>query len=111
MKKVTLKPAKEKSLLRKHPWVFSGAIKNVEKDTKDGSIVEIFSNKDKYLATGHYNEGNISVRVFDFERHARSSSSYCSLRPSTSVSSMTTGSAWAATQNVTRAQSLIANMS
>ena len=68
MKKVTLKPAKEKSLLRKHPWVFSGAIKNVEKDTKDGSIVEIFSNKDKYLATGHYNEGNISVRIFDFER-------------------------------------------
>jgi 23S rRNA (cytosine1962-C5)-methyltransferase len=68
MKKVTLKPAKEKSLLRKHPWVFSGAIKNVEKDTKNGSIVEIFSNKDKYLATGHYNEGNISVRIFDFER-------------------------------------------
>jgi 23S rRNA (cytosine1962-C5)-methyltransferase len=68
MKKVTLKPAKEKSLLRKHPWVFSGAIKNVEKDTKDGSIVEIFSNKEKYLATGHYNEGNISVRIFDFER-------------------------------------------
>lgn len=68
MKKVTLKPAKEKSLLRKHPWVFSGAIKNVEKDTKDGSIVEIFSNKEKYLATGHYNQGNISVRVFEFER-------------------------------------------
>ena len=68
MKKVTLKPAKEKSLLRKHPWVFSGAIKNVEKDTKDGSIVEIFSNKEKYLATGHYNQGNISVRIFEFER-------------------------------------------
>jgi 23S rRNA (cytosine1962-C5)-methyltransferase len=68
MKKVNLKPAKEKSLLRKHPWVFSGAIKNVEKDTKDGSIVEIFSNKDNYLATGHYNQGNISVRIFEFER-------------------------------------------
>ena len=68
MKKVTLKPAKEKSLLRKHPWVFSGAIKNVEKDTKDGSIVEIFSNKENYLATGHYNEGNISVRIFEFNR-------------------------------------------
>ncbi len=68
MKKVTLKPSKEKSLLRKHPWVFSGAIKNVEKETKDGSIVEIFSNKEKYLATGHYNEGNISVRIFEFDR-------------------------------------------
>ena len=68
MKKVTLKPAKEKSLLRKHPWVFSGAIKNVEDETKDGDIVEIFSNKDNYLATGHYNEGNITVRIFDFEQ-------------------------------------------
>ena len=68
MKKVNLKPAKEKSLLRKHPWVFSGAIKNVEKDTKDGSIVEIFSNQENYLATGHYNEGNISVRIFEFDR-------------------------------------------
>ena len=68
MKKVTLKPAKEKSLLRKHPWVFSGAIKNVEYETKDGDIVEIFSNKDNYLATGHYNEGNITVRIFDFEQ-------------------------------------------
>lgn len=68
MKKVTLKPSKEKSLLRKHPWVFSGAIKNVEKETKDGSIVEIFSNKDNYLATGHYNEGNICVRIFEFDR-------------------------------------------
>ena len=68
MKKVTLKPAKEKSLLRKHPWVFSGAIKNVEDETKDGDIVEIYSNKDNYLATGHYNEGNITVRIFDFEQ-------------------------------------------
>ena len=68
MKKVTLKPAKEKSLLRKHPWVFSGAIKNVEDETKDGDIVEVFSNKDNYLATGHYNEGNITVRIFDFEQ-------------------------------------------
>ena len=68
MKKVTLKPAKEKSLLRKHPWVFSGAIKNVENEIKDGEIVEIYSNKDHYLATGHYNEGNISVRIFDFKK-------------------------------------------
>ena len=68
MKKVTLKPAKEKSLLRKHPWVFSGAIKNVENEIKDGEIVEIYSNKDHYLATGHYNEGNISIRIFDFEK-------------------------------------------
>jgi 23S rRNA (cytosine1962-C5)-methyltransferase len=67
MKKVTLKPTKEKSLLRKHPWVFSGAIKKIDENILDGDVVKIFTNKDKYLATGHYTEGNISVRIFDFE--------------------------------------------
>lgn len=66
MKKVILKPTKEKSLLRKHPWLFSGAIKKIDENIEDGDIVQIFTNKDKYLATGHYTEGNISVRIFDF---------------------------------------------
>ncbi|MAJ05831.1 MAG: RlmI/RlmK family 23S rRNA methyltransferase [Crocinitomicaceae bacterium] len=67
MKKVTLKPTKEKSLLRKHPWLFSGAIKKIDENIVDGDIVKIFTNKDKYLATGHYTDANISVRIFDFE--------------------------------------------
>ena len=66
MKKVILKPTKEKSLLRKHPWLFSGAIKKIDENIQDGDIVQILTNKDKYLATGHYTEGNISVRIFDF---------------------------------------------
>ena len=68
MKKVILKPSKEKSLLRKHPWIFSGAIKKIEDGIKDGDIVEVFTNKENYIATGHYNEGNISVRIFDFNQ-------------------------------------------
>ena len=51
MKKVILKPSKEKSLLRKHPWIFSGAIKKIEDGIKDGDIVEVFTNKEKYIAT------------------------------------------------------------
>ena len=70
MKKVTLKPTKEKSLQRKHPWLFSGAIKEIDHNIHDGDIVRIYSNKDKYLATGHYNEGNISVRIFDFNERS-----------------------------------------
>ena len=68
MKKVILKPSKEKSLLRKHPWIFSGAIKKIDDGIKDGDIVEVFTNKENYIATGHYNEGNISVRIFDFNQ-------------------------------------------
>ena len=67
MKKVILKPTKEKSLLRKHPWLFSGAIKKIDEKIVDGDIVKIFTNGDKYLATGHYTDANISVRIFDFE--------------------------------------------
>ena len=50
MKKVTLKPTKEKSLLRKHPWLFSGAIKKIDENIHDGDIVRFYSNKDKYLS-------------------------------------------------------------
>ena len=66
MKKVWLKPTKEKSLLRKHPWVFSGAIRAIEEGIADGDIVEVFNNKDRYMGTGHYNEGTITVRLFEF---------------------------------------------
>ena len=67
MKKVILKPNKEKSLLRKHPWLFSRAIKKIDEKIVDGDIVKIFTDRDKYLGTGHYTDANISVRIFDFE--------------------------------------------
>lgn len=68
MKKVWLKPTKEKSLLRKHPWVFSGAIRTIDDNIIDGDIVEVFNNKDRYMGTGHYNEGTITVRLFEFNQ-------------------------------------------
>ena len=67
MFQVILKSGKDASVRRFHPWVFSGAIKKIDENILDGDVVRIFTNKDKYLATGHYTEGNISVRIFDFE--------------------------------------------
>jgi len=67
---VILKKGKEGSLLRKHPWVFSGAIQNIPNHLKDGDIAEIQSFDKKYLATGHYQSGgSISIRVLSFENH------------------------------------------
>ena len=68
LKKVILKPAKDKSVKRFHPWVFSGAIKTVDPQSKDGEIVDVFSNKGKYLGTGHFQEGSISIRLFEFNQ-------------------------------------------
>ena len=64
-KTITLKPTKEKSILRRHPWVFSGAIKAIENGISNGDIVEIKSNKGRFLGFGHYNEGSIAIRIFE----------------------------------------------
>lgn len=68
IKQIRLKPTKEKSILRFHPWVFSGAIKDIDSDINEGDIVEVISNKGRYLATGHYQIGTISVRIFEFKQ-------------------------------------------
>jgi 23S rRNA (cytosine1962-C5)-methyltransferase len=65
--KVILKPGKEAPLLRFHPWVFSGAMLKTEGNPREGDIVEVFSSRKEYLATGHFLRGNISVKVFSFQ--------------------------------------------
>lgn len=64
---VILRSGKEQSLLRFHPWVFSGAIKEIKGSVKDGDVVEVFSSKNEFLGTGHYQNGTITVRVFSFD--------------------------------------------
>jgi len=66
--KVILKPSKEAPLQRFHPWVFSGAILKTEGNPKEGDVVEVFSGRKQYLATGHFLRGNISVKVFSFHQ-------------------------------------------
>ena len=48
--KVTLKSGKERSSQRFHPWIFSGAIKDIKGECNEGDVDEIFSNKGEYLA-------------------------------------------------------------
>lgn len=68
MTKIILKPKKDLPIRRFHPWVFSGAIQKIEGEVKDGDVVEVFSHKDEYLATGHYQDASIKVRIFSRER-------------------------------------------
>ncbi len=64
--KIIIKPGKERSLQNFHPWLFSGAIQSVQGKPEEGDIVEVYSSKNNYLATGHCHDGSISVRVFSF---------------------------------------------
>lgn len=63
---VHLKFGKERSLLRFHPWVFSGAIHRIEPEPADGQRVQVFDGKGNPLGWGHYQKGSITVRMLGF---------------------------------------------
>ena len=66
--KVFLKPKKEESLLRFHPWVFSGAIQSFEGQPEEGDLVEVYGANNRYLGIGHFQIGSIAVRILSFQQ-------------------------------------------
>ncbi|NLV17888.1 MAG: class I SAM-dependent rRNA methyltransferase [Bacteroidetes bacterium] len=66
--KIILKSGKDQSVRRYHPWIFSGAIKKIFGNPLEGDLVEVFDNKDNFLALGHYQPGSIAVRILSFEQ-------------------------------------------
>jgi 23S rRNA (cytosine1962-C5)-methyltransferase len=66
MTKIILKKGKDAALQRSHPWIFSGAIAAVEGEAKDGDLVEVLSHDRQKMATGHFQNGSIMVRVIEF---------------------------------------------
>ena len=70
MIKVILKRGREESLLRFHPWVFSGAIAEVQGNPAEGDIVSVHASDGTCLAYGHYQVGSIAVRVLSFDDSA-----------------------------------------
>lgn len=66
-KKITLKPKKEESLKRFHPWIFSGAIQKKDNNLEEGEVVNVYTANNDFIAVGHYQIGSIEVRVLSFE--------------------------------------------
>lgn len=64
---IILKPGKEQSILRFHPWVFSGAINKIQGTPEEGDLVKIFSAKNEFLGIGHYQIGSIAIRIVSFD--------------------------------------------
>ena len=66
-KAVILKKGKAESLLRRHPWIFSGAIQRTTGKPEEGELVTVYTNDNKFIARGHIQVGSIAVRVLTFE--------------------------------------------
>ncbi|PSL07642.1 class I SAM-dependent rRNA methyltransferase [Cecembia rubra] len=65
--KIKLHKGKEVSILRKHHWVFSGAIANKDESFENGELVEVVDHKGNFLGIGHFQHGSIMVRLITFE--------------------------------------------
>lgn len=75
--RIILRKGKEESILRRHPWIFSGAIQSISVSASDGrasgdslsdgEIVDVYSNKAVFLGRGHYSTGSIAVRILSFK--------------------------------------------
>lgn len=74
---VTLKNKKEESLLRFHPWVFSGAIDHIDGQPEEGDWVRVVSRQGGFLARGQYQIGSIAVRIFSFEDEPVDDAFFC----------------------------------
>ena len=61
---------RDKSLLRRHPWIFSGAVKSVDGGTVSGDVVRVQSDDGRFLAAAAYSEkSQIIARVLSFDEH------------------------------------------
>ncbi len=73
MKKAILKSGKSNSLLRFHPWIFSGAIHKIidsndrSCEASDGDLIQVYDDKKQFLAIGYYQQNSIAIRVLSFE--------------------------------------------
>ena len=66
MKRLLLKRGKEESLRRFHPWVFSGAVQQMDEGIEEGEVVRVVTSSGDFIAVGHYQIGSIAVRVLSF---------------------------------------------
>jgi 23S rRNA (cytosine1962-C5)-methyltransferase len=71
LKSIVIHKGKEKSIERKHPWIFSGAINRIISDTGEapeiGELVEVVDYKNNFLAAGYFSDGTIAVRIVSFQ--------------------------------------------
>jgi len=64
---LTVRKGKEEAISRRHPWIFSGAIYSKPDHLTNGEVVRVADHKGKHLATGHYHDGSIMVRILSFK--------------------------------------------
>jgi len=67
---VILKKGKEKAVLQRHPWLFSGAIERVKGKPANGDIVKLLNEKGDFMAYGFYNDqSRVALRLLEWDEN------------------------------------------
>jgi len=91
MPTITLRPGREKSLLRRHPWVFSGAITRVDENPASGQSVDLLASDGQFLARAAYSPSSqIRARVWTFDRSEAVDADFFRRRIKTAITSRDT---------------------
>jgi len=70
MFEVILKKGKEKAVLQRHPWVFSGAIERVKVSPNNGDIVKLINAKGDFMAYGFFNDqSRVALRLLEWDEN------------------------------------------
>lgn len=67
MNKITLKKGREASVLRQHPWIFSGAIQQVDEGTAEGDLVRVENAFGEFVAIAHVQNGSLAAKVLSLK--------------------------------------------
>ena len=85
---VILKKGKEKAVLHKHPWVFSGALERVNGKPENGEIVRLVDAKGAFMAYGFYNnQSRVALRLLEWDEAAEVDEQWFRDKISTAVQS------------------------
>jgi 23S rRNA (cytosine1962-C5)-methyltransferase len=95
-----LKPGRERSVQRKHPWIFSGAIQKIQDNLQDGCTVKILASNGDFLAWGAYSSiSQIRVRIWDWNQHVEIGSDFFRERINQAISLRQTMPFWGKTDS------------
>ena len=66
-KKLIIAPGREAAIQRRHPWIFSGAVKRTVGSPQEGDMVDVVAADGTWLAAGHYQDESIVCKVLTFD--------------------------------------------
>ncbi len=87
MKCIVIHQNRIKSVISRHPWIYSGSIKSQDKDIQDGEIVKVISHNNEFLCYGFYNsKSKITIRAFAYDEDLLPDKEYIKLLINNSIS-------------------------